>query len=97
MVERKTELKRRYHRHKKVRELKVKLATAAGPDREKILYKIKRLSPFWTEASLTQGKTTVASANAGERKPSRPRAPAGGGGSKGGPMKGPPRPKSDKN
>jgi hypothetical protein len=96
MVERKMELKRRYHRHKKVRELKAKLATTTGPDREKILYKIKRLSPFWTEASLTQGKTTVASATA-ERKPSRPRAPAGGGGNKGGPMKGPPRPRNDKN
>jgi hypothetical protein len=97
MVERRTELKRRYHRTKKVRELKAKLATAAGPDREKILYKIKRLSPFWTEASLTQTKTTAASANAGERKASRPRTPAAGGGTKGGPMKGPPRPKNDRN
>lgn len=92
MVERKMELKRRYHRKKKVRELKVKLATAAGPDREKIVYKIKRLSPFWTEASLTQSKQTVASANTAERKPSRPKAAT-----KGPPQKGPPKPKSDKN
>ncbi|GEM_PF-311987 len=92
MVERKMELKRRYHRKKKVRELKVKLATAAGPDREKIIYKIKRLSPFWTEASLTQIKTTAATAGSGDRKPSRPRAAP-----KGPPQKGAPRPRSDKN
>ena len=95
MVERKMELKRRYHRTKKVRELKVKLATASGPDREKIVYKIKRLSPFWTEASLTQSKQTAASANTAERKP-RPKAPSGGGNRGGPPQKGPPKPKSDK-
>jgi len=96
MVERKMELKRRYHRQKKVRELKGKLATAAGPDREKIVYKIKRLSPFWTEASLTQNKQTAATASTAERKPSRPKAAAGGG-TKGGPQKGPPKGKPDKN
>src|SRR5262249_53225983 len=48
-VERQIELKRRYHRKAKMRKLKAKLETATGADREKVLYKIKRLSPFWTE------------------------------------------------
>ena len=48
-VERQIELKRRYHRKAKMLKLKAKLETATGPDREKVLYKIKRLSPFWTE------------------------------------------------
>lgn len=48
-VERQIELRRRYHRKAKMRKLKVKLETATGPDRDKILYKIKRLSPYWTE------------------------------------------------
>jgi hypothetical protein len=90
MVERKMELKRRFHRKKKVKALKAKLGTAAGPDREKIIYKIKRLSPWWTEASLTQTKTSAATATQGERK-SAPRAKAAGAG-----VKGAPRPKTDK-
>jgi hypothetical protein len=49
MVERRMELTRRYHRKKKMRKLKLKLATVQGSDREKILYKIKMLSPEWTE------------------------------------------------
>ena len=49
MVERRIELDRRYHRKEKMRKLKAKLQTATGADRDKILYKIKRLSPFWTE------------------------------------------------
>ncbi len=53
MVERRTELKRRYHRKKKMKKLKAKLTKAAttkdGREREKILYKIKCLSPFWKE------------------------------------------------
>ncbi len=49
MSERQQELKRRYHRKGKMRKLKRKLAAATGPDREKILYKIHSLSPFWTE------------------------------------------------
>ena len=48
-VERQIELRRRYHRKAKMRKLKAKLETATGPDRDKILYKIKRLSPYWTE------------------------------------------------
>ena len=50
MVERKIELKRRYHRKEKMRKLKTKLAAAkTDGDREKILAKIRALSPFWTE------------------------------------------------
>jgi len=49
MVERRIELGRRYHRKKKVRKLKRKLATAKNDgEREKVLAKIKALSPFWT-------------------------------------------------
>ena len=48
-VERQIELGRRYHRKKKMAKLKAKLETATGEARDKILYKIKRLSPFWTE------------------------------------------------
>lgn len=67
MIERQMELKRRYHRKKKMRKLKAKLATVTGADREKVLYKIKRLSPWWTEASLTQKHTTAPTAT-GEKK-----------------------------
>lgn len=49
MVERRMELKRRYHRQKKMHKLKRKLETAQGADREKILYKIRSLSPMWKE------------------------------------------------
>ncbi|HEX4590717.1 MAG TPA: DUF6800 family protein [Gemmataceae bacterium] len=49
MVERRIELGRRYHRKEKVRKLKRKLAMAkTDGDREKILHKIRALSPFWT-------------------------------------------------
>jgi hypothetical protein len=60
MVERRIELDRRYARKAKMMKLKKKLATAAGPDRDLVLAKIKRLSPWWTEASLTQGKPAAA-------------------------------------
>jgi hypothetical protein len=50
MVERRSELTRRYHRKEKMRKLKTKLAQAkTDGDRTKILAKIKALSPFWTE------------------------------------------------
>ena len=50
MVERKIELGRRYHRKKKMHKLKAKLVVATNPaDREKLLYKIHALSPFWVE------------------------------------------------
>lgn len=53
MVERRTELDRRYQRKKKLKKLKEKLAKAtAGKDnreRDKVLGKIRLISPFWTE------------------------------------------------
>ena len=55
-VERQIELRRRYHRQEKMRKLKAKLATATGEARDKILHKIKRLSPFWTEPAKEAGK-----------------------------------------
>jgi len=55
-IERQIELGRRYHRKVKMWKLKAKLETATGADREKILYKIKRISPFWTEPPKEEGK-----------------------------------------
>jgi hypothetical protein len=59
MVERRIELDRRYLRKKKMQKLKSKLGGATGEAREKILYKIKRLSPWWTEASLKQAEAAA--------------------------------------
>lgn len=91
MIERQQELKRRYHRKAKMRKLKAKLVAATGADREKLLYKIKRLSPWWTEASLTQKNTTAPAATTAEKKErpaSRPKADKG--------DRPPPKPKADK-
>ncbi len=50
MVERRIELDRRYQRKKKMRKLKAKLAAAPTPaDRQVLLDKINRISPFWVE------------------------------------------------
>jgi hypothetical protein len=50
MVERKIELRRRRKRHETMRKLKAKLAAAkTGGDREQILQKIRRISPWWKE------------------------------------------------
>ena len=57
MIERQTELQRRYHRKKKMRTLKKKLVVATGEVRDKLMYKIKKLSPLWTEASLNPSTT----------------------------------------
>jgi hypothetical protein len=54
MVERRIELDRRYTRKKKMKKLKAKLETATGPERDKLLYKIRRLSPWWTEPPKEQ-------------------------------------------
>jgi hypothetical protein len=52
MVERKMELKRRYHRKKKIPKLKAKLAAAKTPqEKEAITRKILALSPWWTETT----------------------------------------------
>jgi hypothetical protein len=56
MVERRIELDRRYTRKKKMKKLKAKLETATGADRDKVLYKIRRLSPFWTEPPAEEKK-----------------------------------------
>ncbi len=50
MVERRSELKRRYHRKEKMAKLKVKLAAAKnGGEKDVILKKIHVLSPWWVE------------------------------------------------
>jgi hypothetical protein len=50
MVERKTELKRRYQRKKKLTKLKKKLSAAKdGREKEAVLKKILVVSPFWKE------------------------------------------------
>ena len=50
MVERRSELNRRYHRKKKLRKLKSKLAHAkTDGDRVTILRKIHAISPDWVE------------------------------------------------
>ena len=59
MVERRTELDRRYQRKKKMKKLKAKLAKANaskdGREREKVLNKIRIISPFWKEPAPAQG------------------------------------------
>jgi hypothetical protein len=50
MVERRTELKRRYHRKKKMAKLKARLAAAKDQrERDAVLRKIHILSPWWEE------------------------------------------------
>jgi hypothetical protein len=50
MVERRSELNRRYHRQRKMRKLKARLAAAKdNREREAILKKIHVLSPWWQE------------------------------------------------
>jgi hypothetical protein len=74
MVERRTELNRLYQRKRKMKKLKAKLAAGSG-DREKLLYKIKRLSPWWTEDSIKQPGETKASDQPKSEAPKR-KAPA---------------------
>ena len=50
MVERKIELRRRKQRREKMTKLKAKLAKAKNAhERDLVLQKIHRISPFWTE------------------------------------------------
>ena len=50
MVERRSELDRRYHRKKKMAKLKARLAAAkSGGEKDAILKKIHILSPWWKE------------------------------------------------
>jgi len=67
MVERRIELDRRYTRKKKMKKLKAKLESASGVERDKVLYKIRRLSPFWTEPAAAEAPAPIAKAP--EKKP----------------------------
>lgn len=50
MVERRSELNRRYHRKHKLRKLKSRLATAKeGREKDNVMRKIHLLSPFWKQ------------------------------------------------
>ena len=50
MVEKKIELRRRRARAKKLTKLKAKLAAAKdGRDKDAVLTKIRRISPWWKE------------------------------------------------
>ena len=54
MVERRKELNQRYHRKKKLAKLKAKLAAAKdGREKDTILKKIHRISPWWGEVKAT--------------------------------------------
>ena len=55
MVERRKELDRRYHRKKKLRKLKARLAAAKdNRERETVLRKIHVLSPWWQEPAAAK-------------------------------------------
>lgn len=58
MVERRSELNRRYQRKAKMNKLKAKLAKATtakdNRERDKILAKIRVISPFWKEPAPAQ-------------------------------------------
>ena len=55
MVERKSELKRRQHRRKKLLKLKSRLAAAKdGREKDEVLRKIRILSPWWAEPQAAQ-------------------------------------------
>jgi hypothetical protein len=72
MVERRQELRRRYHRKAKLRKLKLRLAQAKNEsDRSKFLIKIKMLSPFWTPADAKPAPKAEKA-----EKPDRPEKPA---------------------
>ena len=79
MIERQTELKRRYHRKKAMTKWKTKLVAATGEDRTRILAKIKRLSPAWNETMLrTPDAAPAAEAPAAaepKKKPARTAKP----------------------
>ena len=56
MVERRIELDRRYARKKKMNKIKSQLETATGEQRDKLLYKMRRLSPAWKPPEKPEGK-----------------------------------------
>lgn len=54
MVERRKELDQRYHRKKKLSKLKAKLAAAKdGREKDTIVKKIHRISPWWEVPKTT--------------------------------------------
>ncbi|HZT82787.1 MAG TPA: DUF6800 family protein [Gemmataceae bacterium] len=56
MVERRSELNRRYHRKQKMAKLKAKLAAAKDQrEREAIIKRIHKISPWWQEPAPAQG------------------------------------------
>ncbi len=56
MVERRSELNRRYQRKKKLTKLKAKLAAAKdNRTKEEILKKIHIISPWWEEPAAAKG------------------------------------------
>lgn len=72
MVERRKELDKRYQRKKKLGKLKAKLAHAATPnDREVVLQKIAKISPWWSETAPVAGAPKAA----GPKKAAKPAAP----------------------
>ena len=87
MIDRQMELKRRYHRKKKMHKWKAKLETATGEARTLILAKIKRLTPSWTEASLKSAVAAPAKPKAEAKAPKEPKEPK---------KKAPPKPKAEK-
>jgi hypothetical protein len=55
MVERRSELNRRYQRKKKMKKLKARLAHAKDQrERETVLKKIHLISPFWEEPAAAK-------------------------------------------
>ena len=57
MVERRKELDQRYKRKKKMGKLKRKLAAAKdGRERDTLLQKIKKISPWWREPARPAGE-----------------------------------------
>lgn len=57
MVERRKELNQRYKRKNKMAKLKRKLAGAKdGRERDTVLQKIKRISPWWREPAKPAGQ-----------------------------------------
>jgi hypothetical protein len=57
MVERKTELRRQRSRRKKMLKLKARLARAkTNSERDQIVKKIQRISPWWTAPKTAAAK-----------------------------------------
>lgn len=67
MVERKSELKRRYHRKKKMAKLKARLASAKDSGKkEAILKKILLISPQWQPAGQVEPAKAAKPAKSGK-------------------------------